>query len=111
LPDPSFAKIVVLTDDEEARETLKSELRQAVADGWRPRLACGSRRSVFGPPSPFPVAFRVMGPTRTSCVTLRRRRCRDARQPAHENDQQRLGPARAVASIYARSGQAPEYRF
>src|SRR5216117_3806702 len=33
LPDSSFAKVVVLTGTEEARETLKFRLRQAVADG------------------------------------------------------------------------------
>ncbi|MBR7792287.1 efflux RND transporter permease subunit [Undibacterium sp. FT147W] len=62
LPDPSFAKIVVLTGDDKEREALKFRLRQAVADG----LASGARvrvtQIVFGPPSPFPVAYRVMGP-------------------------------------------------
>ena len=33
LPDPSFAKIVVLTDNPEAREALKFRLREAVAGG------------------------------------------------------------------------------
>src|SRR5947209_20402023 len=32
LPDPSFAKIVVLTQSEKAREALKFRLRQALAD-------------------------------------------------------------------------------
>ncbi len=36
LPDPSFAKIVVLTDSQEARETLKFRLREAVAEGLAP---------------------------------------------------------------------------
>src|SRR5947207_1329498 len=36
LPDPSFAKIVTLTQSEEAREALKFRLRQAVADGLTP---------------------------------------------------------------------------
>ncbi|HTM62816.1 MAG TPA: efflux RND transporter permease subunit [Burkholderiales bacterium] len=62
LPDPSFAKIVVLTPGEEAREALKWRLRQAVADGLAPEARVRVTQIVFGPPSPFPVAFRVMGP-------------------------------------------------
>jgi multidrug efflux pump subunit AcrB len=62
LPDPSFAKIVVLTPSEEAREALKFRLRKAVADGLAPEARVRVTQIVFGPPSPFPVAFRVMGP-------------------------------------------------
>lgn len=36
LPDPSFAKIVVLTDSQEAREALKLRLREAAANGLAP---------------------------------------------------------------------------
>src|SRR5437879_2116596 len=61
LPDPSFAKIVVLTSGEEAREALKWRLREAVADGLAPEARVRVTQLVFGPPSPFPVAFRVMG--------------------------------------------------
>ncbi|MFO1204317.1 MAG: efflux RND transporter permease subunit [Burkholderiales bacterium] len=62
LPDPSFAKIVVLTNDQAAREALKLRLRQAVADGLAPEARVRVTQLVFGPYSPFPVAFRVMGP-------------------------------------------------
>jgi multidrug efflux pump subunit AcrB len=62
LPDPSFAKIVVLTESEEMREALKLRLRQAVADGLAPEARIRVTQLVFGPYSPFPVAFRVMGP-------------------------------------------------
>jgi multidrug efflux pump subunit AcrB len=62
LPDPSFAKLVVLTKSEEAREALKLRLRQAVADGLAPEARVRVTQLVFGPYSPFPVAFRVMGP-------------------------------------------------
>jgi multidrug efflux pump subunit AcrB len=62
LPDPSFTKIVVLTPSEEAREALKFRLRQAVADGIAPEARVRVTQLVFGPYSPFPVAFRVMGP-------------------------------------------------
>ena len=62
LPDPSFAKMVILTKDETARETLKHRLRQVVADGLAPEARVRVTQLVFGPYSPFPVAFRVMGP-------------------------------------------------
>src|SRR4029079_5973339 len=62
LPDPSFAKIVVLTPNEEARDHLNWRLRQAAADGLAPAARIRATQLVFGPYSPFPVAFRVMGP-------------------------------------------------
>lgn len=62
LPDPSFAKIVVLTDNQDARETLKLRLREAVAEGLAPEARVRATQIVFGPYSPFPVAYRVMGP-------------------------------------------------
>jgi multidrug efflux pump subunit AcrB len=62
LPDPSFAKIVALTPNEAAREALKLRLRQAVASGLVPEARVRVAQLVFGPYSPYPVAFRVMGP-------------------------------------------------
>lgn len=62
LPDPSFAKIVVLTDSQDAREILKLRLREAVAEGLAPEARIRATQIVFGPYSPFPVAYRVMGP-------------------------------------------------
>jgi len=62
LPDPSFAKIVVLTANQEEREALKIRLRQAVADGLAPQARVRATQLVFGPYSPYPVAYRVMGP-------------------------------------------------
>ena len=62
LPDPSFAKIVILTDSQQARETLKFRLREAAAEGLAPDARIRVTQLVFGPYSPFPVAYRVMGP-------------------------------------------------
>jgi multidrug efflux pump subunit AcrB len=62
LPDPSFAKIIVLTDSEAARDMLKASLRQAADQGLAPEAQVRVTQLVFGPYSPFPVAFRVMGP-------------------------------------------------
>lgn len=72
LPDPSFAKIVVLTGSERARETLKQHARQAVADGLVPEAKVRVTQLVFGPYSPFPVAFRVMGADRETVRAIAR---------------------------------------
>lgn len=62
LPDPSFAKIVVRTASQDEREALKHRLRQAIADGLAPEAQVRVTQLVFGPYSPFPVAYRVSGP-------------------------------------------------
>ncbi|WEA05745.1 efflux RND transporter permease subunit [Pantoea dispersa] len=62
LPDPSFAKIVVLTDSQDARDILKHRLREAAASGLAPEARVRVTQLVFGPYSPYPVAYRVMGP-------------------------------------------------
>ncbi|MBX5156966.1 MULTISPECIES: efflux RND transporter permease subunit [unclassified Rhizobium] len=62
LPDPSFAKIVVLTPDAHTREDLKLRLRAAVSDGLAPEAYVRVTQLVFGPYTPFPVEFRITGP-------------------------------------------------
>ena len=62
LPDPSFAKIVILTGSEKEREALIYKARQAAAHGLAPAARIRLTYLVFGPYSHFPVAFRVMGP-------------------------------------------------
>jgi multidrug efflux pump subunit AcrB len=62
LPDPSFAKVVIRTDSEDERDALKLQLRQAIANGLVPEAQVRVTQLVFGPYSPYPVAFRVMGP-------------------------------------------------
>jgi multidrug efflux pump subunit AcrB len=62
LPDPAFAKIVVLTPDADAREALKLRLREAVSRGLAPAAYVRVNQLVFGPPSVFPVEFRILGP-------------------------------------------------
>ncbi|MEN5164536.1 efflux RND transporter permease subunit [Achromobacter kerstersii] len=62
LPDPSFAKIVIRTDSQDARDALKMRLRQAIAGGLASEARVRVTQLVFGPYSPFPVAYRVTGP-------------------------------------------------
>ncbi|AZG17142.1 efflux RND transporter permease subunit [Cupriavidus pauculus] len=69
LPDPSFAKIVIRTDSQEERDALKQRMRKAIANGLAPEARVRVTQLVFGPYSPFPVAYRVTGP---EAETLRR---------------------------------------
>ena len=62
LPDPSFAKMVVATPDDAARDRLEQHLRERVAAGLAPEGRIRVAQFVFGPYSHFPVMFRVMGP-------------------------------------------------
>ncbi|MCC5097038.1 efflux RND transporter permease subunit [Xanthomonas campestris] len=65
LPDPSFAKIVVRTDDQHERDALKLRLREAIAQGLAPEARVRAMQLTFGPYSKFPVAYRVSGPDPT----------------------------------------------
>lgn len=62
LPDPSFAKIVVLTPNEAARERLKLRLRERIAQGLAPGAQVRVSQLIFGPFPHYLVNFRVMGP-------------------------------------------------
>ncbi|MCK4206988.1 efflux RND transporter permease subunit [Brucella pituitosa] len=70
LPDPAFAKIVVLTPDAHAREELKHRLRAAISDGLVPEASVRVTQLVFGPYTPFPVEFRIMGPDQDELYKL-----------------------------------------
>ena len=62
LPDPSFAKIVIRTDSQHERDALKQRLRESIAGGLASEARVRVTQLVFGPYSPYPVAFRVSGP-------------------------------------------------
>ena len=62
LPDPNFAKMMILTPNEKERDKLIFRLRQHIAAGLAPEARVRAVRFVFGPYTPWPVAFRVMGP-------------------------------------------------
>lgn len=62
MPDPSFAKIIIKTPNEEARDSLKWRLRQRIVDGLAPEAHVRISQLVFGPFNLYPVDFRVMGP-------------------------------------------------
>jgi multidrug efflux pump subunit AcrB len=62
LPNESFAEIVIVSKDVEARERIKARLEKAVADGDLTEARVRVDRFNFGPPVGFPVQFRVIGP-------------------------------------------------
>jgi multidrug efflux pump subunit AcrB len=62
LPNPSFAQVVIVTKDLDARERVKARLERAIADGALPEARTRVDRFNFGPPVGFPVQFRVVGP-------------------------------------------------
>ncbi|HVX75660.1 MAG TPA: efflux RND transporter permease subunit [Bradyrhizobium sp.] len=62
LPDESFAEIVIVAKDVEARERIKARIEQAVDQGALTEARVRVDRFNFGPPVGFPVQFRVIGP-------------------------------------------------
>lgn len=62
LPDESFAEIVIVAKDVEARERIKARLEKAVDQGALTEARVRVNRFNFGPPVGFPVQFRVIGP-------------------------------------------------
>ncbi len=62
LPNESYAEIVIVAKDIEARERLKRRLETAIANGAAPQARARIERFSYGPPVGFPVQFRVIGP-------------------------------------------------
>src|SRR5438477_2768054 len=62
LPDPAFAKLVVLTPDARARDQLKWRLRERIGQGLAPEARVRVSQLIFGPFPRYLVNFRVMGP-------------------------------------------------
>jgi multidrug efflux pump subunit AcrB len=81
LPNPAYAQMVVQTEGPAARDALKPKLRNLAAQGAFPEARVRVKQFVFGPPVPFPVLFRVMGPNESEL----RRIARDVRDVMAEN--------------------------
>lgn len=62
LPDPSFAKLVVLTRSAAERESLRAFVQARAQSGAYPEARVRAAGLLFGPPVPYPLAFRVSGP-------------------------------------------------
>ena len=70
LPDPAFAKLVVLTPDARARDRLKWRLRERIAQGLAPEARVRVSQLIFGPFPRYLVNFRVMGPDPDELQTI-----------------------------------------
>lgn len=65
LPNPNFGKIVIMTTSIDAREQLIARLSElAASDEILSAARCRIKRLEFGPPTGFPVQFRLTGPDR-----------------------------------------------
>ncbi|MBY0338493.1 MAG: efflux RND transporter permease subunit [Acetobacteraceae bacterium] len=62
LPNEAFAKLIIESRDVPARERLRDRLIALAEDGAFPEARVRVSRLDFGPPVPFPVAFRFLGP-------------------------------------------------
>jgi multidrug efflux pump subunit AcrB len=83
LPDPNFAKLIISTPDEKAQTKLLLRLRQQLAAGMVPEARVRAARFVFGPYSPWPVAFRVSGPDITKVRAISEQLLKLARVNPH----------------------------
>ena len=73
LPDPAFAKIVVLTPDAEAREALKHRLREAVSGDSHPRPLFAPRSSCLVLTRRSRSSFASWDPIPQNCTRFPRR--------------------------------------
>src|SRR3546814_865817 len=62
LPDPAFAKIVILTGGAEEREVMVGKIRRMIVQNSFPEARMRVSRLSMGPPVPYPVSFRLIGP-------------------------------------------------
>jgi multidrug efflux pump subunit AcrB len=77
LPNPSFGKIVIQTSSVYAREELRARLKKLFEqDGQFADASMRVLRLEFGPPTGYPVQFRVIGPDPSTV----RRIAKDVRQ-------------------------------
>ncbi len=63
LPNPNFAQLLIMANDEPARERLIVKLRDILAQDF-PDIRGKVDRLFLGPPTGWPVQMRVMGPDR-----------------------------------------------
>ncbi|MFL9880771.1 efflux RND transporter permease subunit [Herbaspirillum rhizosphaerae] len=62
LPNPAFGQLIILTDNSKDRDALKIKVRKMIESGKFSNARVRVSQFLFGPPVPFPVLFRVVGP-------------------------------------------------
>ncbi len=70
LPNPAYAQVVIQTEDVEARARLKDRIRKWVNEGRYPQARVRVTQFLFGPPVPYPVLFRVVGPDEAGIMKI-----------------------------------------
>jgi len=60
-PDPAFAKIIAVTEDEHARDRVMQALERHIANGEFPEARVRVSQLLYGPPVIWPVEFRIVG--------------------------------------------------
>ncbi len=65
LPDPAFAKLLVITKGHKHRIAALERIRAMIAENRFPAAELRVRSLSMGPPVPYPVTFRVVGPDMT----------------------------------------------
>lgn len=70
LPNPAYANIVVVAHDWRARDRLQAQLQQQINDGAFAEARVRVHPLLFGPPVPWPVTFRVLGPNPDTLIDL-----------------------------------------
>lgn len=60
-PDPAFAKIIAVTEDEHARDRVMRALERRIANGEFPEARVRVSQLLYGPPVIWPVEFRIIG--------------------------------------------------
>ncbi len=61
-PNPAFAKLLAIGADAAARERIMADLQARIDAGEFPEARLRVARLLFGPPVPWPVSFRIVGP-------------------------------------------------
>uniref|UniRef100_UPI004047BA17 efflux RND transporter permease subunit n=1 Tax=Orrella sp. TaxID=1921583 RepID=UPI004047BA17 len=69
-PNPGFAKMIAVTQDDKSRETLIEFLNGRIAEGTYAQARVRVARLLFGPPVDWPVSFRVTGPDTAVLPTI-----------------------------------------
>jgi multidrug efflux pump subunit AcrB len=62
MPNPAFAKVLAIARDAPTRQRIMAELERRIAEGAYPEARLRVTRLLYGPPIPWPVAIRVLGP-------------------------------------------------
>ena len=70
LPNTAYAQVVIQTPDTDARARLKARIRQWAHDARFPEARIRVTQFLFGPPVPYPVLFRVVGPDRDGITAI-----------------------------------------